>query len=120
MPQTPDIQSLAESRQRSRQYRRHLDFLADNYVDQALVKSAILAGLSQTEIAKALGMSKKTVNTHARHPWRPYLAGKAMDLPDSDAFYRFVWGSDTGAADAIATCKQYDRERLDFEFATIQ
>nr|WP_181715715.1 LuxR C-terminal-related transcriptional regulator [Cryobacterium sp.]QJS06161.1 transcritpional regulator [Cryobacterium sp.] len=120
MAETPDIDALAKTRQRSRQYRRHLDFLADNYVDQALVKAAILAGLSQTEIAKALGMSKKTVNTHARYPWRPYAAGKGMNLPDSDAFYRFVWGSDTGAADAIATCKQYDRERLDFEFTAIE
>ena len=118
MTETPDIQSLAESRQRSRQYRRHLDFLADNFVDQALVKSAILAGLSQTDIAKALGMSKKTVNTHARRPWMPYLAGKGIAIPDGDAFYRFVWGSGTAAADAIAMCKRYDRERLDFEFTT--
>lgn len=118
MTETPDIQSLAESRQRSRQYRRHLDFLADNYVDQALVKSAILAGLSQTDIAKALGMSKKTVNTHARRPWLPYAVAKGMAVPDGDAFYRFVWGSEAAAADAIATCKRYDRERLDIEYTT--
>lgn len=114
MTESFDIESLAQARRRSHQYRHHLDFLADTYLDQALVKTALLAGLSQTEVAKALGMSKKTVNTHSRRPWHPYAVASGTGLPEADeSFYRHVWGSNTAAAEAITTCKRYDRERLD-------
>ncbi|OZC96124.1 hypothetical protein CH275_26660 [Rhodococcus sp. 06-235-1A] len=115
MTATPDLDSLTEQRQRSRFFVQHLTYLADNYVDQALVKTALLSGLSQSETAKALGMSKKTVNTHARRPWVPTAAAKGIDLPDATPFYRYIFGSDDSAAAAIATCKRYDRERLHIE-----
>lgn len=114
MTELSDVEALAEVRTRSRQYRHHLEFLADTYVDQALVKAALLAGLSQTEVAKVLGMSKKTVNTHSRRPWHPYAVASGTGLLEADeSFYRHVWGSAAAAADAIATCKRYDRDRLD-------
>ena len=95
---------------------KHLDFLADNYVDQALVKDALLRGRSQSEVAKLLGMSKKTVNRHARVPYMRYAASiepRAAQRADFDReFFAYVWGSDDAAQSAIARCKQYDRERL--------
>jgi hypothetical protein len=116
MAETSDLDALTEQRQRSRFFVQHLTYLADNYVDQALVKTALLNGLSQSETAKALGMSKKTVNTHARRPWVPTAAAKGIDLPDvATPLYRYIWGSDDAAATAIATCKRYDRERLHIE-----
>lgn len=115
MTATPDLDTLAEQRRRSRAFVHHLTYLADNYVDQALVKAALLGGLSQSDTAKALGMSKKTVNTHSRRPWVPTAAAKGLELPDAAPFYRYIWGSEDVAAAAIATCKQYDRERLDIE-----
>lgn len=116
MTETHTLESLTESRRRSRQYRDHLHFLADTYIDQALVKTALLAGLSQADTAKALGMSKKTVNTHSRRPWLGYAVAKGMAIPEADSvFYRYVWGSDAAADDARATCKHYDRERLNIE-----
>ena len=115
MTATNDTDTLAEQRQRSRFFVQHLTYLADNYVDQALVKTALLNGLSQSDIAKALGMSKKTVNTHARRPWVPTAAAKGIDLPDATPLFRYIFGSDDAAAAAIATCKRYDRERLHIE-----
>ncbi|MGB2720381.1 MAG: sigma factor-like helix-turn-helix DNA-binding protein [Rhodococcus sp. (in: high G+C Gram-positive bacteria)] len=115
MTATPDVDTLAEQRRRSRRFVQQFTYLADNYVDQALVKTALLQGLSQSETAKALGMSKKTVNTHARRPWVPTAAAKGLELPDATPFYRYIWGSDDAAAAAIATCKRYDRERLHIE-----
>ncbi|OZC87813.1 hypothetical protein CH272_28160 [Rhodococcus sp. 05-340-1] len=115
MTSTNDVDALTEQRQRSRFFVQHLTFLADNYVDQALVKAALLNGLSQSETAKALGMSKKTVNTHSRRPWVPTAAGKGIDLPDARPFYRYIFGSDDAAAAAFAACKRYDRERLHIE-----
>ena len=95
---------------------KHLEFLADNYVDQALVKDALLRGLSQSEAAKLLGMSKKTVNWHARIPYRRYLASteprSGERLHFDREFFTYVWGSDDAAKSAIARCQQYDRERL--------
>ena len=115
MTGTPSVDALAEQRQRSRFFVQHLTYLADNYVDQALVKTALLNGLSQSDTAKALGMSKKTVNTHARRPWVPTAAAKGIDLPDATPLYRYIFGSDDAATAAIATCKKYDRERLHIE-----
>jgi hypothetical protein len=115
MTATNDVDALTEQRQRSRFFVQHLTFLADNYVDQALVKTALLNGLSQSDTAKALGMSKKTVNTHSRRPWVPTAAGKGIDLPDATPLYRYIFGSDDAAAAAITTCKRYDRERLHIE-----
>ncbi|WP_182262636.1 hypothetical protein [Rhodococcus sp. UFZ-B548] len=108
--------ALADQRRRSRVFVHQVTYLADNYVDQALVKAALLSGLSQTETAKTLGMSKKTVNTHSRRPWVPTAVAKGMELPDVQTpLFRYIWGSDAAAAAAIATCKQYDRERLQIE-----
>lgn len=115
MTETPDVDALAEQRQRSRRFVQQVAYLADSYVDQALVKTALLSGLSQTETAKTLGMSKKTVNTHSRRPWLPTAVGRGLELPDvATPLYRYIWGSDDAAAAAIAACKRYDRERLDF------
>ena len=95
---------------------KHLEFLADNYVDQALVKDSLLRGLSQSEVAKLLGMSKKTVNGHARVPYMRYATSiepRARERVHFDReFFTYVWGSDDAAQSAIARCKQYDRERL--------
>lgn len=115
MTATNDVDALTEQRQRSRFFVQHLTYLADNYVDQALVKAALLNGLSQSDTAKALGMSKKTVNTHARRPWVPTAAARGIDLPDSTPLFRYIFGSDDAAAAAITTCKRYDRERLHIE-----
>lgn len=118
MTATNDVAALTEQRRRSRRFVQHLTFLADNYVDQALVKTALLEGLSQSETAKALGMSKKTVNTHSRRPWVPTAAAKGLELPDvATPLYRYIFGSDDAAAAAIAACKRYDRERLHIETA---
>lgn len=116
MTDAPDLHPLADQRRRSRTFVHQLTYLADNYVDQALVKTALLNGLSQSETAKTLGMSKKTVNMHSRRPWVPTAAAKGLELPDvASPLFRYIWGSDVAAAEAIATCKQYDRERLDIE-----
>lgn len=116
MTAADDVNALTEQRQRSRFFVEHLTYLADNYVDQTLVKTALLQGLSQSETAKVLGMSKKTVNTHARRPWVPTASAKGIELPDvATPLYRYIFGSDDAAAAAMAACKRYDRERLHIE-----
>ncbi|MEN0138155.1 MAG: hypothetical protein AAGC80_23590 [Rhodococcus sp. (in: high G+C Gram-positive bacteria)] len=111
-----DVSDLATRRRDAQRLVKHLQFLAENYVDQALVKESLLRGLSQSDIAKQLGMSKKTVNTHARVPFMRYAAAidpRIDDLARSDReFFAYVWGSDEAADEAVARCKQYDRERL--------
>lgn len=113
---SPDGHDLATRRRDARWVVRHLKFLADNYVDQALVMEALFRGLSQSEVAKLLGMSKKTVNTHARMPFMRNAAlkdSRVDDLMRNDReFFAYVWGSDKAANSAVARCKQYDRERL--------
>lgn len=113
---SPDGSDLAIRRRDARRVVQHLRFLAENYVDQALVKDALLRGFSQSEVAKLLGMSKKTVNTHARVPFMRYAAAidsRIDDLCRTDReFFAYVWGSEEAANAAVARCKQYDRERL--------
>ncbi|MFD7044019.1 hypothetical protein [Rhodococcus jostii] len=111
-----DGSDLATRRRDAQRLVKHLQFLAENYVDQALVKEALLRGLSQSEVAKLLGMSKKTVNTHARVPFMRYASAidpRADDRVRCDReFFAYVWGSDEAMHAAVARCKQYDRERL--------
>lgn len=60
---------LAQRRRDARHLVEHLRFLEDNVVGPALVKDALLSGLSQSETAKLLGMSKRTVNQNARRTY---------------------------------------------------
>jgi hypothetical protein len=111
-----DGSDLAIRRRDAQRVVKHLQFLAENYVDQALVKEALLRGHSQSAVSKLLGMSKKTVNTHARVPFMRYAAAidpRIDDLRRSDReFFAYVWGSEEAAHKAVSRCKQYDRERL--------
>lgn len=116
MADTIAHQDLADRRTDGQRLIAHFQFLQDNYVDQALVKDALLRGLTQGEAAKALGMSKRTVNRHAAVPYRPYAmmrGGRADEQKQLDrAFMIYVWGSDEAARAAVERCLQYDRERL--------
>jgi len=98
--------------------------LGNYHVDQAAVKAALLEGHSQRDIAKALGMSKSRVNELARKPWYPDAQPRGRDVdvihrqvPLMIDFLEYVWGSKEAAAEAVAVCQKYDRERLPFHFA---
>ncbi|MGX1770133.1 hypothetical protein ACWIE7_17800 [Dietzia sp. NPDC055343] len=114
-----DPNDLAHRRRDARHLLEHLRFVEENVVDPALVKTALLGGLSQTETAKLLGMSKRTVNQHARRPYAQYATvrdGRSDERRSLDrAFLAYVWGSDAAAQVATERSIQYDRERLDVE-----
>lgn len=116
---------IVAARARAQTSTAHLDFIANQFVDQAAVKALLLEGKSQAEVAKLLGMSKRTVNTHARSPYRSYAAAKLtdhrqmeLDRHVDDAFLVAVWGSPGNAEAARRLCTRYDRERLDIESDT--
>jgi hypothetical protein len=120
-----DVETIAASRSRAHNRVKHLDFLASQYVDQAAVKSLLLEGKSQDEVAKLLAMSKRTVNTHARSPYQRYAALKTgnqrqmeLDQHLDHAFMITVWGSLENAREAQQLCTLYDRERLHIESDT--
>ena len=112
----PTHTDLARRRRDTRLLVEHLRFLEDTVVAQALVKDALLRGLSQSETAKLLGMSKRTVNQHARTPYMRYAVSsddRATERRSFDAaFMAYVWGSDEAARAATERSIQYDRERL--------
>lgn len=98
--------------------------LGNFHVDQTAVKAALLQGHTQKDIAKALGMSKSRVNELARRPWYPEGMPRGRDVdvihrqvPLMIDFFVYVWGSKEAAAEAVAVCQKYDRERLPFDFA---
>lgn len=107
---------LAQHRHDARQLVEHLRFLEENVVGPALVKDALLSGLSQSETAKLLGMSKRTVNQNARRPYMEYATvrdERAAERRSLDAaFLSYVWGSADAARAAIERSVEYDRERL--------
>lgn len=107
---------LTRRRQDTRRLVDHLRFLEDTVVAQALVKDALLRGLSQSETAKILGMSKRTVNQHARTPYMRYAVtsdDRAAERMSFDAaLMAYVWGSEDAARAATERSIQYDRERL--------
>ena len=108
--------NIAARRQDARHLVEHLRFLEDNVVGPALVKDALLGGLSQSETAKLLGMSKRTVNQHARTPYTRYAMARDSRAAErarfDDAFLAYVWGSEDAARRAVERSNQYDRERL--------
>lgn len=83
------------------------------------MKDALLSGLSQSETATLLGMSKRTVNQNARRPYVQYATARderAAERRSLDrAFLAYVWGSEDAARAAIDRSNQYDRERLHIE-----
>lgn len=120
-----DIEKIATSRNHAHNRVKHLEFLAQQFVDQAAVKALLLEGKSQDHVAKLLSMSKRTVNTHARSPYRRYAALKSDDQRQAelerhldDAFMTAVWGSLEAARDARLLCTRYDRERLQIDSET--
>ena len=112
----PSRTDLAQRRRDARLLVEHLRFLEENVVGPALVKDALLSGLSQSAAAKLLGMSKRTVNQNARRPYVRYAAARderAAERRSLDrAFLAYVWGSDDAARAAIERSIQYDHERL--------
>ncbi|AVP71421.1 hypothetical protein [Prescottella equi] len=112
----PARADLAQRRRDARHLVEHLRFLEDNVVGPALVKDALLSGLSQSETAKLLGMSKRTVNQNARRPYMEYATVRDERAAErrslSSAFLSYVWGSEDAARAAIERSVQYDRERL--------
>jgi hypothetical protein len=89
------VSGLAKRRKAGLEAIAHLRFIQDNFVDQQVVKQGLLHGLSQGELAKALGMSKRDVNRLARFPYTP--AGRLKNDRYGairDAFLATVWGSE--------------------------
>lgn len=120
-----DVEKIATSRSLAHDRVKHLEFLTQQFVDQAAVKALLLEGKSQDQVAKLLAMSKRTVNTHARSPYRCYAALKSDDQRQvelerhlDDAFMIAVWGSLDAAREARLLCTRYDRERLRIESET--
>lgn len=108
------VASLGEQRKAALAAIAHLRFVQENFVDQALVKKGLIGGLTQSELAKWLGMSKRDVNRLARFPYTP--AARTKDDRHGAiraAFLGAVWGSDEQAQDALQVCRDYDAQRFE-------
>lgn len=110
-----DLEDLAQRRRDTRALLDHLRFVQDAFVDQQLVKEAILRGASQNAITKAFSMSKVTVNRHTRLPFIP--AGRSKHRAEESAaidraFLAYVWGSDEATAHAFDRCREYDAKHF--------
>lgn len=114
-----DRTNLAQRRRDARHLVEHLRFLEENVVEPAMVKDALLGGLNQSETAKLLEMSKRTVNQNARRPYVAYATARherSDELRGIDrAFLAYVWGSEDAVRAAIERSIRYDRERLHIE-----
>lgn len=104
---------LAEVRERVQSAATHLRFLQDNYVMQQLVKEGLLRGLTQSELAAALKVSKREISRYANMPYVPAAAAAGDPLgPErralDEAFLTYVWGSLDAVLYATRRCREYD------------
>jgi hypothetical protein len=110
-----DHRELAERRRESQRVVEHIRFLAETLVDRALVKDALLKGLSRSEVAELLGMSEETVSGHCV-PYTGYAVARDSRSDDriefGSAFLTYVWGSVEAARASLERSVEYDWKYL--------
>lgn len=80
---------------------------------QQLVKEGLLRGLTQSELAAALKVSKREISRYANMPYMPAAAAAGDPLgPErralDEAFLTYVWGSLDAVLYATRRCREYD------------
>lgn len=87
------VAELASRRGIARAAVAHVRFVQENLVDQQMVRRCMDLGLSQSETATRLSMSKREVNRLANAPDLPWAAAPESFADLRAAFLGCVWGA---------------------------
>lgn len=112
------LKDLADRRASAQSMLAYLSAMQTEWVDEQLVKEALLRGASEDEVAAELSISKAAVERFARiptvHPFGPPASSPARVSGDqlAEDFSVYVWGSLEAVNAATGRCLEYDTKRL--------